>query len=420
MASYFSLHERNPAGWRCVGTACTFEGGGGSGEPIYCRGRCYAPHGAGGWEVPRLNLAARPVVLRHLLGDDRSADDYALPDGDTVLDAVQRSGLRGRGGAAYPTAAKWRAARDTPADQRYVVANGDEGDPGSFVDRLLLEDTPHAVLAGMVACARAIGATVGYVLVRGEYPRAVDRLRHALDQATRLGWLGDLEVHVVVGRGSYVCGEETALIRAIEGCRAEPRAKPPFPAQSGLWGKPTVVQNIETLSIVPWIVQNRAPAAQKGVCVSGAVARPGLVEIELGTPLRRVLDEGAGGPAQGRRWKMALVGGPMGRVLPERLFDTPLDLDGLPGMGHAGVVVIDDTVSARTLAEHLFGFARDESCGNCTPCREGTAVLAQAGDRVALERLLDVLETGSLCGFGKSVPKPVRDLLQHFPEEMFP
>jgi NADH:ubiquinone oxidoreductase subunit F (NADH-binding) len=356
------------------------------------------------------------VVLRNIVSGASATGpgEYDLPEADAILAAIEAAKLRGRGGAAYPTAAKWRSARDTPATDRFVVANGDEGDPGSFVDRLLLEDDPHAVLAGMVACARVIGATRGIVYVRGEYPRARRRVAEAITEARAAGRLGrGFDVDVFSGAGSYVCGEETALLSSILGLRGEPRPKPPYPSQSGLHGLPTVIQNVETLSVVPWVVRNRVHTGTKALSLSGAVKSPGVYEIALGTPLRQVL-AAAGGAPDGRRWRMALVGGPMGRVLPAAAFDAPMSFDELPGMGHGGIVVLDETVSPRALAEHLFEFARAESCGFCTPCRVGTARLQGLRDRGALERLLETLETGSLCGFGQGVPRPIRDLLEHY------
>jgi NADH:ubiquinone oxidoreductase subunit F (NADH-binding) len=369
-----------------------------------------------------MSLAHPAVVLRNLVGPARRhfKEEYDLSSGEAILQTLEAAGLRGRGGAAYPTAAKWKAARDMSAAERYVVANGDEGDPGSFVDRILLEEDPHAVLAGMVACARAIGARRGILYIRAEYACARRLAAAAVDEARAAGLLGQgFDVDVVSGAGSYVCGEETALLRSIEGLRGEPRPKPPYPAEQGLFGLPTVVQNVETLAVVPWISRTGRGSGTKAVSLSGAVALPGLVEVPIGMPLRRVLDAGGGGPARGRRWKMALVGGPMGRVLPEKLFDTPLSFETLPGMGHAGVVVLDDTVSAAMLASHLFDFARAESCGACAPCRIGAAQLAGRRDREGLERILDTMEMGSLCGFGQGVPRPIRDLLQHFPGEVF-
>jgi NADH:ubiquinone oxidoreductase subunit F (NADH-binding) len=388
-------------------------------------------------QIPRRSLADPPAVLRHLIAGAATDpfEDYELPDGASIMASIERSGLRGRGGAAFSTGAKWRVARDTPAAERWVVANGDEGDPGSFVDRLLLEESPHAVLAGMVACGRAIGARQGLVYIRAEYPRAQTVMRGAIDEARARGFLNEaFDVEVVPGAGSYVCGEETALLNSIEGLRGEPRVRPPYPAQAGLFGMPTVVQNVETLAVVAPIARRGIGGGTKAVSVAGAVQTPGVVEIVLGTPLDRVLHEGAGGPAAGRTWRMALVGGPMGRVVPASAFGVPLSFEALPGMGHAGVVVLDDTIGPGALAQHLAGFARAESCGNCTPCRVGTARLADlftgAGGPGAsgphpsrvradvLARLLDTLEIGSLCGFGQGVPRPFRDLVKHYGDEV--
>ncbi len=424
---YDQLHEG--AGPRaCTGTACHFERRGVASESpfveVHCLGRCYeapADTSVPPAPIPRSSLVRPPVVLRHVLGDDSDPfEDYALPDAGAILSALTASGLRGRGGAAFPTGAKWKAARDTPAKERFVVANGDEGDPGAYVDRLLLEESPHAVLAGMKACARAIGADRGIVFIRGEYREAPARVEAAISAAESRGLLEGFSIRVVRGAGSYVAGEETALLRAIEGLRAEPSPKPPYPAERGLAGLPTVVQNVETLAIVPWVVRHGDLAGRKALCLSGAVARPGVVEIELGLSLAELLERGGGGPARSRRWKMALIGGPLGRVVPAREFGVSLSYEALPGMGHGGVVVLDESVSARALAEELFRFAVQESCGSCTPCRVGTAQLAHAADADSLERLLRTLEIGSLCGFGQGVPRPLRDLLRAFPGELFP
>jgi len=409
----------------CTGTACAFARGWAPppGAEVRCVGRCYqAPTqlAPGDFPIPAMSMVPVPVVLRGVLGppSDPRGDAYELPAHDQIIPRIEASGLRGRGGAAYPTGAKWRAAAKASSTTKYVVANGDEGDPGSFVDRLLLERDPHAVLAGMNACAAAIGATHGVVYIRGEYPRAIEIMRDAIDEA-RDRLLPGFDVAVHVGAGSYVCGEETALLRGIEGLRAEPNPKPPYPAERGLHGKPTVVQNVETLSIIPWLLRTGLRPDTKAFSLSGAVARPGAIEASFGTPLRTLIDVAGGGVAPGRRFKMALVGGPLGTVIPAHELDTPLTFHAMPGMGHGGIVVLDDSVSARTLAEHLFGFAAAESCGNCTPCRVGTAQLARMPDAAALARLMDTLEAGSLCGFGASVPRPIRDLLRHFPDEMF-
>jgi NADH:ubiquinone oxidoreductase subunit F (NADH-binding) len=372
--------------------------------------------------IPATSIMDEPVALRSVLGavpgDVPSNALYELPEPKLILDVLDRVGLRGRGGAAFPTGAKWRAAAETPATARYVVANGDEGDPGSYADRLLLERAPHLVLAGMNACAAAIGATNGIVYIRGEYPRAAEIVRAAVG-AARPFLVPGFEISVHVGGGSYVCGEETALLRGIEGLRAEPRPRPPYPVHAGLHGKPTVVQNVETLAAIPWVLATGRKPDTKIFSLSGALRAPSAVEAPFGTPLRELLVKGGGGPPEGRPWKMALIGGPMGGVLPEALFDTPLTFSALPSMGHGGIVVFDESVSIRALAEHLFGFAASESCGSCTPCRVGTSQLSRMKDSPSLLRLLDTLEQGSLCGFGKSVPRPIRDLLEHFPDELF-
>lgn len=425
VSSFYDLLHGEAGPRACGATACTFEGRAGAtgSDKAECLGRCYeapAHQARAPKPIPRMSLLSQPVALREVLGHVSAEDEYRLPGGEAILDAIFASGLQGRGGAAYPTGLKWKAARQTPALDRYVVANGDEGDPGSFVDRLLLEESPHAVLAGMKACALAVGASRLIVFIRGEYAHAADVVRDAASEASSRGWLPGLTVTVLSGAGSYVAGEETALLRSIEGLRAEPSPKPPYPAVSGLHGLPTVVQNVETLAMVPWVVRNRQRADVKVVCLSGAIARPGAVEIALGTPLRRVLDEAGGGPPQGRAWKMALVGGPMGRVLRADEFDAPLSYKDLPGLGHGGVVLLDERVSARALAEHLFQFAAAESCGTCTPCRVGTAQLARISDPKVFERLLVTLEEGSLCGFGQGVPRPLRDLIRLFPGEVCP
>jgi NADH:ubiquinone oxidoreductase subunit F (NADH-binding) len=457
--SYYDLME--PGSHVCDGTACHFAGGAalaaelglrGPTSGVRCLGHCYAAPAflsgdrvfakpaaqplaswVEGWgegpephedlaPLPRRSLADPPIVLRNLLPGGRRAGlgEYELPPGPDILAAIADAGLRGRGGAAFPTAAKWDSARGTDAPERFVVANGDEGDPGSFVDRLLLEEDPHAVLAGMLACARVVGAARGFVYVRGEYPRAQSAVREAIREARATGRLGvHFDVEVVSGAGAYVCGEETALLRSIEGLRGESQPKPPYPTQAGLFGRPTVVQNVETLAVVPWIARTRRRGGTKAVSLSGAIAHPGVVEIPLGTPLRHVLTDAGGGPPAGRRWGMALVGGPMGRVIPEARFDVALAYDLLPGLGHAGIVLLDESVTPRALAEHLFAFAAAESCGACAPCRLGTARLRAMPDRPRMERLLETLEMGSLCGFGQAVPRPIRDLLEHFGDEVF-
>jgi NADH:ubiquinone oxidoreductase subunit F (NADH-binding) len=286
------------------------------------------------------------------------------------------------------------------------VANGDEGDPGSWIDRLLLERAPHSVLAGIQACGRVIGAKQGVVYIRGEYPAAAAAMEKAIQESEN----SEMRIFVVRGHGAYVVGEETALLAAIEGQRGEPRPKPPYPAEVGLFGKPTVVQNVETLSLIPALVGNGKGSRNKAICLSGAGIQGTLAEIELGTPLSVLLARFPAYP-----WTFALIGGPLGRVLPASAFDTPLDFDTLPGLGHGGIVLFDQSTTPAMLYRHLAEFACAESCGSCTPCRVGSARLLQPPEK--LERLLSTMEMGSLCGFGQGVPRPIRDLIQAFGRE---
>jgi NADH:ubiquinone oxidoreductase subunit F (NADH-binding) len=415
---------REPASVRtCNGTACWAAGARPTSAAAHCLGRCYeapARSDQTSAKIPRLSLSNAPIVLDGVLNGRDLKTLYACPDPETIVRIVEASGLRGRGGAAFPTGRKWRVAAQTPAPHKYVVANGDEGDPGSYIDRLLIEEDPHGVLAGLNACAIAIGAQKGILFVRGEYRSSVPALERAIAEAERQHLLhAGLSIEVHVGAGSYVCGEESALLRAIQGLRAEAQPKPPYPAECGLYGCPTVVQNIETLAVIPWVLQNNRRPGTKAFCLSGAVNRPAVIEADQGIGLADLLTRGGGGAPAGTTWKMALVGGPMGRVVPASAFaSVRLSHADLPGMGHGGIVVLDERISAGALAHHLYAFARDESCGNCAPCRVGTAMLAGMKDRARLERLLTTLEMGSLCGFGSGVPRPIRDLLAHFPEEM--
>ena len=371
--------------------------------------------------APCVLLAPEAIALRHVTGARRpdAFADYNLPGAEAITAAIQGAGLRGRVRTGVLAAEQWPVARETAADTRYVVANGDEGDPGAYIDRVLLEEASHSILAGMIACGRAIGARQGYVFIRGEYPLAPQRMRAAIEQARARGVLGiGFDVEVITGAGSYVSGDANALLRSIEGLRGEPAPEPPSAAERGLWGKPTVVHDVETFSLIPWVVREQRASKTKTVCISGALARPCVAEIALGMGLREVLMRAGGGPRAGSTWRMALVGGPTGRVLPAAAFDTALTDDTLPGLGHGGIVVLDESVSPRALAEHLFAFAAAESCGACAPCRAGTAVLHQMRDRVQLERLLLTITEGSLCGFGQRLARPITDLLSAYGDEV--
>jgi formate dehydrogenase iron-sulfur subunit len=399
-----------------------------------------------------VTAAVEPVLLGGILGEDDPWQDW--PDvirswpPQRLIAEVAASGLLGRGGAGYPAAAKWAAAASAPAP-RYVVGNGDEGDPGSFCDRVLMEQDPHRVLAGLAYAAHAIGAERGYVYVRSEYPAAVRIMRDAVAEATTAGHLGRglhgtatcLEVEVVEGAGSYVAGEETALLHALEGRRGAVRPRPPYPTTSGLLGAPTVVNNVETLAAVPWIVAHGGTAfarlgvapetGTKLVCLNEAFTSPGVYEVELGTAIRTIVDDLGGGLRDGRRLRAVQVGGPLGGFLGPNELDVPL-LDAAlatygVALGHASLIAIDDRVPAAELLRHIWNFAATESCGTCAPCRIGSGrglVLADriiAGDRSALgeqQPLLQTLSTASMCAFGRGVPGSVRSLLRVYAGEL--
>ncbi|MEW6582070.1 MAG: NADH-ubiquinone oxidoreductase-F iron-sulfur binding region domain-containing protein [Actinomycetota bacterium] len=394
-------------------------------------------------------LAPERIVTRRL-GRGGFADlDRARGDGaytaldaalagppEAVLAAVIASGERGRGGAAYPTGHKWRAAAAAPGTAKHVVANGDEGDPGAYLDRHLMEEDPHALIEGMALCAYAIGAGHGVVFIRGEYPAAHAAVTAAVDHARRAGILGDrllghgpaFDITVVQGMGSYVCGEETALLNAIEGFRGDVRPRPPYPVDHGLHGRPTVVNNVETLVNVPWIVAHgpdayralgtAASPGTKALCLNAGFARPGIVEVELGTPLHTVLGEGGG--ADGLR--AVLVGGPMGSVVTPRDWDVPVCHAAMRDrgieLGHGGIVALPATADLRALLDHWLAFMAEESCGRCVPCRIGSRRLLETvrgggldTGRAGLDRLLDVVAQASLCAFGQRIPTPVRELI---------
>lgn len=356
-----------------------------------------------------------------------------------VLAAVEESGEQGRGGAGFPTGRKWRAAAEAAGRERYVVANGDEGDPGSFIDRVLLEHDPHAILEGMALCAWAIGAGEGLVYIRSEYPAAQAKMEAAITAARAAGLLGteicgssfSFEVRVVAGHGSYVCGEETALLNAIEGRRGEVRVRPPYPAVQGLYGQPTVVNNIETLVNIPWIVE-RGPAAfrklgtrgspgTKAFCFNQGFAKPGIVEAEFGLSLRELVETHGGGGRDGAPLAGIVLGGPMGSVLLPGELDVRMDYRELAERGihsgHGGLVALPAGTEWQKLLIHYLEFMVAESCGKCVPCRLGSAqalkLAQQAGSDEANRRLpalLDLIATSSLCGFGQSMPAPVERL----------
>jgi NADH-quinone oxidoreductase subunit F len=404
------------------------------------------------------------IVLEHRGQiDPMSIVEYRMHDGyraltrcvtemtpEAVIAAVEQSGLRGRGGAGFPTGRKWASVRREAAPQKFIVMNGDEGDPGAFMDRMMLESYPHRVLEGLVIAAYAVGATRGFLYIRAEYPLALERVRHALRQATEAGFLGErilgtdfsLHLEVVEGAGAFVCGEETGLMASIEGRRGMPRFRPPYPAQVGLWGRPTCINNVETLANVPWIIRH-GPAAfaamgaerSKGTKVfalAGKINRGGLIEVPMGLTIREIVEEVGGGIRDGRGFKAVQIGGPSGGCIPERLADTPIDYEALTRvgamMGSGGLVVLDDTACMVEVARFFLEFTQRESCGRCTFCRIGTkrmleilerlcAGQGQKGDLDALAHLADRVKRTSLCGLGRTAPNPVLTTLQYFRDE---
>jgi NADH:ubiquinone oxidoreductase subunit F (NADH-binding)/(2Fe-2S) ferredoxin/NAD-dependent dihydropyrimidine dehydrogenase PreA subunit len=369
---------------------------------------------------------------------------------EQIVGQVAESGLRGRGGGGFPTGTKWRLCREEPGDEKYLICNADEGDPGAFMDRALKEGDPHRVIDGMIIGAYAIGANKGFVYVRAEYPIAVEHITIALAQARELGLLGrdifgsgfDFDIDVRVGAGAFVCGEETALIGSLEGKRGMPRPRPPFPTQKGYHDKPTVINNVETLASVPLIITNGAKwyssvgtKGSKGTkifALAGRVNNTGLVEVPMGTTLRQIVFEIGGGIPEGREFKAAQMGGPSGGCVPPQFLDTEVDYDSVKQvgaiMGSGGLVVMDETTCSVDVARFFLRFVQNESCGKCTPCRVGTKEMlkilddicedrASIGELERLERLADHVAGSSLCGLGQTAPNPVLSTLRYFRDE---
>lgn len=369
---------------------------------------------------------------------------------EEVIETIKQSGLRGRGGAGFPTGKKWELTKNSEGTQKYVVCNADEGDPGAFMDRSILEGDPHSVLEAMAIAAYAIGANQGYIYVRAEYPIAVHRFQVAIDQAREYGILGknifgtkfDFDVDIRLGAGAFVCGEETALLESIEGKRGQPRVKPPYPAQSGLWGKPTLINNVETYANIAQIILKGAEwyssigtETSKGTKVfalGGNVNNIGLVEVPMGTTLREIVYDIGGGIPNGREFKAAQTGGPSGGCIPKEHLDTPIDYESLKEigsmMGSGGLIVMDDTKCMVCLAKFYLEFTVSESCGKCTPCRIGTKRMLEILTRLCdgegseldiykLEKLAANIQKASICGLGQSAPNPVISTLKYFREE---
>ncbi len=386
-----------------------------------------------------------PVLIRP---GDWSGLRRALAEWSPVelLAQVKEAEVRGRGGAGFPAGVKWEFTRASPGDEKVIVANGDEGDPGSYIDKYLMEQNPALLLEGMALAGYAVGAGHGFVLTRSEYPLSKPALEQAAAAARAEGLLGadilgtgfSFDVTIIEGAGSYVVGEETALLACLQGLRGQVSARPPFPAQRGLLGLPTVVNNVETLCNMPFIARTDAqayralsPGATPGsklVCFNDRFRRPGVYEVRFGTTLRELCDEVAGGPLEGTSIKALQIGGPLAGILPASKLDTPFDFAELAAegcmVGHGGIVAFDDSTDMRAVAEHLLRFGAHESCGKCFPCRIGLKraydMFASNEDvsRESLEQLLEVLERGSLCAHGSGMPAPIRSLLAHYPEEL--
>ena len=408
--------------------------------------------------------AQKPIVLENSGRiDPENLEDYLAADGyegmvkalteltpAEVIAQITASGLRGRGGGGFPTGLKWSTVAKARGEKKYVICNGDEGDPGAFMDRSVLESDPHRVIEGMIIAGYAVGASHGYVYIRAEYPLAVKRIQNAIKQALKAGLLGEgicgtgfgFTIEVRLGAGAFVCGEETALIASIEGKRGQPRPRPPFPAESGLWGCPTLINNVETFANIAPILRNggawyagigtEKSKGTKVFALAGRVNNTGLIEVPMGISLRDIIFKIGGGIPDGKKFKAVQTGGPSGGCIPEQFLDMPVDYDSLMKvgsiMGSGGMIVMDETSCMVDVAKYFMEFCKSESCGKCIPCRAGTdqmhALLvkicngeATLADLELLERLCDVVKHTSLCGLGQTAPNPVLSTLKYFRHE---
>jgi NADH:ubiquinone oxidoreductase subunit F (NADH-binding)/(2Fe-2S) ferredoxin/Pyruvate/2-oxoacid:ferredoxin oxidoreductase delta subunit len=414
-------------------------------------------------DIPFYSRQTRVLLAGNMLIDATTIDDYIAIGGyqalakvlggmspEQVISEVRKSGLRGRGGAGFPTATKWTACREAAGRPKYLICNADEGDPGAYMDRSVLEGNPHSVLEGMIIGAYAIGAERGYVYVRTEYPLAIEHLGIALEQAREHGLLGEdilgtgfgFDVSISRGAGAFVCGEETALMASIEGRRGMPRLRPPHPVQSGLWGKPTTINNVETWASVPIIVRKggdeyarigtRRGKGTKIFSLVGKINNTGLVEVPMGITLREIIEEIGGGIPGGKRFKAVQTGGPSGGCIPEAHLDLPVDYESLAEvgsiMGSGGMIVMDETTCMVDVAHYFLSFTQEESCGKCTPCRIGTRQMVKILERIKqgegspedlkrLEELAHTVKLTSLCGLGQTAPNPVLTTLRYFHDE---
>jgi len=398
-----------------------------------------------------VGLIAPEEILEYIAADGYQALAKVLALNPTsVIDEIKKSGLRGRGGGGFPTGLKWEYTRQSEAEQRYIVCNADEGDPGAFMDRSILEGDPHSVLEGMLIAGLAIGASYGFIYVRAEYPAAIHRLHIAIKQAQDYGLLGQeilgsdfcFDIELKYGAGAFVCGEETALIHSVEGARGEPSVKPPFPAEKGLWGKPTCVNNVETLANVPPIILrgsdwfagigSEKSKGTKVFALAGKVRNVGLVEVPMGTTLRQIIFNMGGGIKHDKAFKAAQTGGPSGGCIPTQYLDTPIDYESLAAigsmMGSGGLIVLDEDDCMVNVAKFFLEFTVDESCGRCTACRVGTKRLHEILTKITegkgteddldkLEKLGKIIKDTSLCGLGQTAPNPILSTLEYFRAE---
>jgi NADH:ubiquinone oxidoreductase subunit F (NADH-binding) len=411
-----------------------------------------------------MNKGQKKYILRNCgYIDPDSIEEYIARGGYTalekvlktmtskaVIDEISKSGLRGRGGGGFPTGEKWASCAKYAADEKFVLCNADEGDPGAFMDRSILEGDPHAVLEGMIIAGYAIHATSGYIYVRAEYPLAVKRLKHTIEEAKKCGFLGQnilksgysLELHIKEGAGAFVCGESTALQNSIEGKRGMPRTRPPQSVEAGLWDKPTCLNNVETFANVPFIINKGADwyfkigtehsKGTKIFSLTGKIKNAGLVEVPMGTTIRQIVFDMGGGIPKKRKFKAVQIGGPSGGSLPESLLDSPIDYESLVGagamMGSGSFVVVDDTTCMVEMARFFMNFCANESCGKCPPCRIGTTLMldiltritlgqGEEKDMEVLEQMSDEIKVMSLCGLGQSAPNPVKSTLRYFRDE---
>lgn len=475
ISSFYHLSAASIAGRACQGTACfvarhlhpaRWQDAATQSPRVYCLGKCYAAPASTAEEArPAIEIRCRQgiVLERIVAGGARTLEAYTRQRGYQALEKALRqspeeivrtmevSGLRGLGGAGFPAGRKWRNVLETPASQKFVVANFDEGDPGAYIDRFLVEDDPHCLIEAMAIAAYAVGAQKGWIYIRSEYPQAEAILRAALAGARRERLLGErvlnhafsFDLEIYVGSGSYVCGEETALLNSIEGKRPEVRARPPFPAQQGLFGLPTLVHNVETLASVPWIIQRGGEALQrlgfsrsrgnKVVSLNSLFERPGLYEVEFGVPVRHIVEDLGGGLKTGTL-KGVIIGGPLAGIIPPHLLYTPLGFEELhaihASVGHGGIVAFDEHTSIPELVHHVFSFGAYESCGKCTPCRLGGRRVEQIFQHILDQgpasqveesewaEIVSALRLTSLCGLGTGLGEFAETVRLYYAKEL--